>query len=69
MFSKIYETLRDSTRCVLPVMHLQVHNWLVFLGRTVNITLKVTDVKDVPTVSMVTPLQEQPLTVDPVLAP
>lgn len=54
---------------MLPVMHLQVHNWLVFLGRTVNITLKVTDVKDVPTVSMVTPLQEQPLTVDPVLAP
>lgn len=52
-------------------MHLllHVHNWLVFLGRTVNITLKVTDVKDVPTVSMVTPLQEQPLTVDPVLAP
>lgn len=42
---------------------------LFFLGRTVNITQKVTDVKDVPTVSMATPPQEQPLTVDPVLAP
>lgn len=42
---------------------------LFFLGRTVNITLKVTDVKDVLTVSMAMPPQEQPLTVDPVLAP
>lgn len=44
-------------------------NLLVFMGRTVNITLKVTVVKDVPTVSMAMPPQEQPLTVDPVLAP
>lgn len=42
---------------------------LFFLGRTVNITPKETDVKDVPTVSMAMPPQEQPLTVDPVLAP